>query len=866
LAKTPLCMQKFFWLWLTLVPLTAPAQVSDDFSDGDFTANPVWATNISDNWAIVSNQLRSNSNNASSTFYISTPSAKATPAQWEFLVNLQFATSGANYVDVYLISEQADLNSTTNDGYFVRIGGTPDEVSLFKLTNGMANYAINGVDGTISSSSNNLVRIKVIRNVANVWTLERDLTGASNYVLEGSVTDASVLTSSFFGIRITQSTASFHLKHFFDDFYAGDIIVDTTPPQLSSVTATSATTLSVVFNEKVQSVSANAVSNYQVNKGVGAPIMAAVQADEKTVLLTFANNFSNAQTSTLSVTNVADLLGNTISTATKDFFYFQAMPATEKDVIINEIFPDPSPIVGLPGFEFIELYNRSNKAFDLSGWTITDGSSIGTLTTFILQPNEYVILSPTAAVAEFSLVGNTLGVANFPSLNNDGDALVLKDNGGGIVDSINYQADWYKDEDKQQGGWTLELIDPQNSCGEEGNWIASEHDKGGTPGVQNSVNESKPDLTGPQLLSVTPTSPTELMLRFSEKLEKQLPTQASFLVTPSIEFVTVSFVDASLQKLKITVAESLTEGTLYSLQANPIYDCAGNVIQREFSKIVFALPQQADVGDIVINEILFNPQPNAVDFVEVYNSSSKFINLQNWSFANTDKQQLVTNNNLLIYPNSYQVFTSDASITKNGYPQGKEEYFFETDLPTMNDDEGSVSILDSSGNILDAVNYSEKWHSALLKNEEGVSLERVSANGQSNASTNWRSGVKATGFATPGYANANSHEAGIADEAVKVEPEIFEPIYGQPNFARIYYTFDQPGFIANAKIYDAQGREIKGIANNEVLAAEGFFVWDGDRDDGTKARIGYYTLWFEVFDTSGIVKTFRKRIVIAAKF
>ncbi len=76
------------------------AQVQDDFADGDLTNNPEWTPDNAANWVVVSNQLRSNSATLSSSFYITTPSAKATNAQWEFWINLAFNTSGANYVDV----------------------------------------------------------------------------------------------------------------------------------------------------------------------------------------------------------------------------------------------------------------------------------------------------------------------------------------------------------------------------------------------------------------------------------------------------------------------------------------------------------------------------------------------------------------------------------------------------------------------------------------------------------------------------------------------------------------------------------------------------------------------------------------------
>jgi flagellar hook assembly protein FlgD len=98
---------------------------------------------------------------------------------------------------------------------------------------------------------------------------------------------------------------------------------------------------------------------------------------------------------------------------------------------------------------------------------------------------------------------------------------------------------------------------------------------------------------------------------------------------------------------------------------------------------------------------------------------------------------------------------------------------------------------------------------------------------------------------------------------VTVEPEVFVPGSSPNDFSLIRYSFEKPGYVANIKVVDREGRLIKSIANNEILGFDGFYRWDGDRDDGSKARTGYYLFWMEVFDLDGTMLTFRKRVIIA---
>jgi len=859
-------MKKFLFILLVCFStLGCVAQVIDSFADGDLTNNPTWTPDQAGNWIVANNQLRSNSAVASSSFYITTPSAKATNAQWEFWVNLQFNTSITNFVDVYLISEQQNLLSPTNSGYFVRIGGTPDEVSLYKIVSGTATILINGVDG-ITNSSNSTLRIKVVRDVNNLWTLERDATGGKNYFLEGTVTDNSVTSSNYFGIRVLQSTASFFSKHFFDEIYAGEIILDNEAPILTQLQVLNSTQLSLLFDEKIALNSAQNILNYSASNGIGNPVAAQLQVDEKTVLLTFSQPFANGITNQLTVANVKDLFANAIANIVQPFLFFQQQPVNPKDIIITEIFADTSPQVGLPDAEFIEIYNRSINPIDISGWKFSDGSSIAVFTSKIILPNEYWIVCANTNLTSLTPFGKTIGVSNFPTLNNSSDVLMLRNASNQTIDSVSYTLSWYKDTDKQEGGWTLELIDTNNPCGEENNWTASEDAKGGTPGKINSVNANKPDLTGPALLSVTPSQTNELTLIFNEKLEKDLST-IFFEITPTANVLQSKFTSASLREIRLTLLQALTPRQLYTIEVKNLRDCSGNFIQSDFSKLTFALPEIAEQGDLLLTEILFNPRSGGVDFVEIVNVSDKFINLKSWALANRPVDAIINSKvialaDLIISPSTFLAVTSDPAILKNQYPTSQEKNFISATIPSMNDDAGSIALVSPQGLLMDSFVYLDDYHSALLKDKEGVSLERISLT-KPNLLSNWKSANASVGFATPGSANSNARPEKFIDEnAVQVVPEIFSPNVPGQDFAQINFKFDRSGLIAQVKIVDLQGRTIKEIANNETLAFEGFYRWDGDRTEGDKARRGYYFVWFEVLDLDGTVKTFRKRVVI----
>ena len=740
----------FFFLVLTSF---GTAQVTDNFTDGDFTVAPVWSGDVAD-FTVVGGQLRSNSSTASYGFHLSTPSTTATNAQWELYVNLQFPTSSANYTDIYLMSDSANLESTTNSGYFVRIGNTTDEISLYKRTSGTNLKIIDGLDGQ-TNLSNNLIKLKVTRDATNLWTLQRDLTGTgSSYFTEGSVIDAAITTSAYFGIFIQQSTATFHLKHFYDDIYVGPIILDVTAPTIVSSTVISSTQVDVLFDENVDLTTAQTLANYSADNGLGNPSVATRDATNLSLVhLTFATVFTNALLNTLTVINVQDLSANAITTATTSFTYIAPVVAAYRNIIINEIYADPSPVVGLPAIEFIELYNNSTNTFDLNGWKFTDGTSTGTLGSFILAPNQYVILCPMADTSLFSPFGNTLGLTTFPSLNNTGDNLHLLTDLLVPIDSVNYSDTWYQDAIKDDGGWTLELINPNapTGCPIANNWIASSNAAGGTPGIQNSVYSTVADVTLPSIASITVVDSTHITVCFSEALDgSQIAVLANYSINNGIGNPVSALANSGLNCVDFVLATSLMSDSSYILSTTSLSDCSGNMLSPGIANFSYHIVQPFD---IVINEIMADPDPVVTilpnnEYVEFYNTTAFPINLNNWKFSAGTNTKILPS--IIVPADSFIVITSVTGLA--GMPVGINAEAL-VSFPSLTNTGQILTLQSPQGMVISTVSYSDTWYQDVVKKEGGYSLEQIDPSNPCAGMDNWRASNSSNG-GTPGVQNS----------------------------------------------------------------------------------------------------------------
>ncbi len=858
---------KAYWLLLLwLLPHLAAAQLHETFSDGDITQNPAWRGNTGSFTVNDAQQLQSNGPAITgTTLYLATPSQAVVGVVWEFWANLQLATSSGNYADIYLISDSEILDSAATSGYFVRLGGTPDEVSLFRKDVGKA--AVNLIDGEDKTlgSSNNVVRIRVSRSINYEWQLEIDLTGTGeNYVRQGAAADSTYRRSGYFGLLLQYSSANSQ-KFFFDDFS----ITDTTVPAISTLQTTDAQELLLYFNEPLLPEQAQNTANYTLNGSI-KPILAEL-TEAGTVRLVFGQSFG-FEGNRVSIANLQDLYGNSLSSPIEQSFNFMpsAVLPGYNELMITEIMADESPEVGLPAQEYIELYNPTDKVLTLNGIRYTDATAMAVLPDVQLLPKEYAVVVPAAQVEAFSKYGKAIGVSKFLSLNNSGELLQLRQPNGRLIYAVDYQDTWYKDSEKQQGGWSLEMIDVANPCAGAGNWAASADPRGGTPAQANAVAASNPDNTAPVLLTVTATAPDHVLLTFNERLDSvQAASINKYSLSPEVQVAAVQVQGPLFTEVSLQLTEPLQEGELYTVTATSIVDCAGNLHSQPM-QVTFALPAAPAPGDVVINEVLFNPRAGGVDFVELVNRSSKYLDLQNWQLANISGDSIasrkkITATSYMLAPGHYVVLTSDPGNIKVNYPAAKAETFLKVPvLPSYPDDAGTVVVLQPDGRVADQFSYSAQLHFALLDDVNGVSLERLRLEGASIAG-NFHSAAT-TLLATPGYQNSQSQEGLPAQEAFTIVPEAFSPDGdGYEDFTTINYRTDKAGLVANITIFDSEGREIRKLVRNELLAANGFFQWDGLRADGAKANIGYYIFYIELFGLNGEQVQYKQKVAVSER-
>lgn len=869
-------MKKFIFILLIFINQIAVSQFYENFSSLSFSTN---------NWQGDLNRFKFSTSTAipadmrpaiqlddvaSNTSYMSAPfSLNFTDSiEWNFWIKMSFTTTVNNHARVYVVSNSNNLNGSLN-GYFVGIGETDKRLTLVRQTGTALTTLITGTSANLSSSTNT-VRVKLVRSSTGVWRLFSDTSGGYNWVLEGTATDVNFNSTSWHGLycKYTSSNAT---KIYFDEFYVGPVIVDTIKPTVIGVDPVTQLQLDVRFSENVDTIVALNINNYSVSNGIGTPLSITRNLSTPNLYhLTFVNPFPENTNLTLNVQNIKDLAGNVMLPQNIPFAYFKPQ---SYDIVISEIMADPSPVVGLPDFEYIELYNRSELPINLNNWRISFGTTVRTFTNITIQPQSFLIVCGATAEPSLSQFGQVFSFSTI-SISNEGQTILLTDNNNNLIHTVTFSLDWYRDNNKSSGGWSLEMIDLNNPCTEIENWRASDSLIGGTPGSINSVNASNPDITKPILLRASILNPQSIQLWFSETLDSTTSVDPlKYQISHNINIIGLPILSFPTYKsIILNLDQALVKDVIYTVTVvDTIIDCAGNVLNIN-SKVKFAIPDSLVIGDIIINEILSNPPTNAADFVEVYNRSNKVLDLKDLNLTTVDRLsgelssiRTITDLSFLIFPGDHIVLTTkvDEIIAHYNSPY-RSNFIKMSSFPTYNNDDGIVVIANKANIIIDRVDYDISMHFPMLSSTKGVSLERINYLRPSSDKTNWISASENAGFGTPGYKNSQFSDIAFEGE-VNIDPEIFSPDNdGYNDVLNINYTFPKPAYVANITIFDSRGRIIRNLVRNELLGTSGTYSWNGITNDNQKAPIGPYIIYFEVFDIEGNRNSYKKTVVLGS--
>lgn len=423
----------------------------------------------------------------------------------------------------------------------------------------------------------------------------------------------------------------------------------------------------------------------------------------------------------LLLTGFSDLEGNLMSDTTVLVPKTLGLALRPSDVIVSEIMADPSPPVGWPEVEWVEIHNNSESFIALDQLLWWDESSTGfkemipaTEWNGVLEPDSRCVLSSGAYHIGLEAV-HQAHLNPWPSLSNEGEGIGIFDHDGTPLDLVFYDPSWWSGSD---GGHSLERISADD-CSGPSNWSISTSTQGGTPGLEPIQGESIPSLSADTLniVEVVPTSPHSAMVVFNADIDPMS------LISCSNGNAWVDEKNPQIVQWKSMHAsnENRMQWEMEGIKA-----CHRNIPSYGRFSVNSPFHRFPESGDLVITEVNHAPQgPGLIhgSFVEVMNISNDTLEAGGLSCNNVSL-------------NSRRTLPPNARICFDDVELGKTS--------------GWIRVFSPAQAVLDSLSYDACWHQDRRKTSEGFSLVRLNPRCSGNSHKNWDSSQHPSG---------NSYEA-----------------------------------------------------------------------------------------------------------
>lgn len=858
-------MKKIILLSLLLLPLELFPQICFTFEDGTLGN---WIPNAPGRWEADSEMPLAGNYSLHHCFDNSIESADAvmfsidglslslSATEWQFTIRYGADPSSSNRWIFLLTSNMgpADVASGLDLSGFavgVNLEGYDDTLRLWYVDKGKKTVVItSGINWQTDVGTDEQATVKVRRSAEGLW--EMSLSSKNTTPLSWTALNTAMPQAFYAGILYNYTSSRDRLLWIDDVTLNGIFIRDTIPPEIVSAVALSPDILEIRMSEEPLPLS---LAEELITLADGMSIESVERTDPVTLRLHLNGAMPLRKPDSIIFAMLCDKSGNCTEGASLSFTPVYAIAG---DIVISEIMADPSPPVKLPEREYLEITNRSYDSLFIGLWYLIAGADTASVPDCWIRPGEFILLCSSSSFNDLKVFGSTLVVPRFPGLNDSGEAIALQDNQGNLIHFVYFNDGLYNDDLRSGGGWSAELADISSPFNEPDSWHASLDPSGGTPGRTNSVNSPAPDLKCPGVIAVWPLEPDLLKVVFDETIFFTLSRQ--WVVDGNLSYPSL-YADISDRSVLIPLMSDLRQGKSVSVvMPDGISDFSGNIPCS--AVLETAIPTAATEGDILFNELLFNPLPSCYDYIEFYNNSDKVIDLSSLYLSAGDSYQARSLTDLprQLLPGSYVAVTTGRDALLSCYRSAKAESVYQVkEMPSMPDDKGTIVLWDSGMNQIDRVSYSEKMHMVFLSGNEGVSLEKVAPGLSSGIYGYWHSATETSGWGTPGAVNSVvlgeiDVSGGMTLSSTRISPD-------GDGFEDILSVDLYPGGsdnIITITIMNDRGFAVRRLAVRYSAGTGSRFVWDGLSDEGAPLPSGLYLIIAESYNPAGDYKRWKK--------
>ncbi len=863
-------MTRLFWLLtIALGSLSSLAQINDNFSDGDFTNNPTWLGNNQHFIINTDMQLQLHSNEAGVAFLCLPTPFTGPLLEWQFYLKLRFAPSNNNFSRIYLLVDNVDTLHTQSDGVYMQFGEnmSNDAVELFCSTNGTTTSICRGREGAIADAFECWVKVKYNNGLWEVYT------AYSEHTFQLECVGDYVIETEQHGIGVfCQYTASNIDRFYFDDFYYGPPIIDSIPPKIERIeVADNLQQITIQFSEAIDYTSSHLAENYSINNRHYPDSIYYYHDNITKIALQFSELFQEDSLYNIEIKDIKDLNGNVLEHYQG---IFKKWFIKKYDVIISEIMAKPTPAVQLPACEYVELYNSNEEdSVILEDWILQTGTTERSMPNVVIPPNEYALLVSENCYPYMESVDNVHYLSSL-AITDGGQQVLLKNEKGEVIHNVHFLSTWHTESLKEDGGWSLEMVNLDYPCAGKQNWSSSSSSWGGTPAAPNAPNGIVVELEPFILDKLVVEDSLTLLLFFNYPIYIDTVTSINdiFALSNGLTIDTLFYksIDNRILALKLSVPLG---GGIYriTLQNVEHITSCGDISSASLynNSALFALPQLPISQDLIINEVLSNPLGStSARFVEIFNRSDKVIDLKNIKIGVDgddfpEKATTIISSGYQLFPNNYVAICKDGELTGEQYfVQDKRKLITCDSMPTFSSGEGVLFLVDHSLQVIDRFHYNEEMHYPLLTSTDGVSLERLNPDRETQNVNNWKSAAASVGYGTPAAQNSQ-YNNDYHEDLFQIIPMVFSPNDdGFDDFTQVFYTTQEPEERITLKVYTLSGELVRILANNQLAATSESFVWDGLTDSETLVPNGMYMVKLQTWDLSGKRKTMKKVVAI----